>query len=54
MAVVINEFEVVPAAPAGHAPPKPADKKEKPKPDPDEVLRLIRQHAARAARVRAH
>ncbi len=57
MPVVINEFEVVPPpAPAGddaaHA--KPAEKGDRPKVDPDEIARVLRHHAARAARVLAH
>jgi hypothetical protein len=55
MAVVINDFEVVHAAAAPEpAPAKPADKKDKPKADPEEILRVLRRHAERAARVRAH
>jgi hypothetical protein len=57
MPVVINEFEVVPPpAPAGGdaAPAKPAAEGEKPKADPNEIARVLRHHAARAARVRAH
>jgi hypothetical protein len=51
MAVVISEFEVVPeSAPppaAGTAPPPPAK-------EPPEVERILAQHHARAARVRAY
>ena len=55
MAVVINEFEVVPAPAAAEAPPeKPAEKRDQPKVDPEEIRRVLRHHAARAARVRAH
>jgi len=55
MAVVINEFEVVSAPAAAPAPAaKPADKKDKAKPDPEEILRVLHHHAERAARVRAH
>jgi hypothetical protein len=56
MAVVINDFEVVqPAAAAEPAPAKAADKKkDKPKADPEEIVRVLRRHAERAARVRAH
>jgi len=56
MAVVINDFQVVNPAAAEPAPAKPVDKdkKDKPKGDPEEILRVFRRHAERAARVRAH
>jgi hypothetical protein len=57
MPVVINEFEVVPPpVPPGDdaAQPKKADQGDKPKVEPAEIVHALRQHAARAARVRAH
>jgi hypothetical protein len=54
MAVVINEFEMVPAAAApaekggAGAPPK------RQPPDPHDVAALVRLAGERAARVRAH
>ena len=55
MAIVINEFEVVPPGPAADAaPPKPGDKDASPKLDKRELFTLLRQHAERAARGRAH
>lgn len=57
MAVVINEFEVIAAPPpAPESGAKPAEKTEAP-PSPTivhDVVRLMRWHAARAERVRAH
>lgn len=56
MAVVINEFEVIAAPPTPEAAAKGAEKTDTPKapPVPHDVVRIVRWHAGRAERVRAH
>jgi hypothetical protein len=53
MAVVINEFEVVPA-PADKAPADQGDRPPATGPTPRDIERVIERAAARARRVRAH
>jgi hypothetical protein len=54
MAVVINEFEVVPAEPRAADRATPAPREAGPPKDPDrEIERHLRQRVARAIRLRA-
>ncbi|HEY3301936.1 MAG TPA: hypothetical protein VGL70_00220 [Candidatus Binatia bacterium] len=55
MAVVINELEVVPAAPAASAGAAPSTSEASASPpDPREIERAVARQMERCARVRAH
>jgi hypothetical protein len=54
MAVVINEFEVVPAPAEPASPPAPSGGAAASGPTPHEVNRIVEHAADRERRVRAH
>jgi hypothetical protein len=54
--VVVNEFEVVPAAEESPAPPRPAEERQPSTPPPsfhEEIERTLRMRAERRARLEA-